>query len=63
MVQRKNLENMVTIELGTRIEAAEQILITKTLEHVKDNKAKAARLLGVSRKTLYDKLKCYEAKY
>ncbi len=60
MVQRKPVAPTVTIELGTTVENAERMLITRTLEHVNDNKAKAARLLGVSRKTLYDKLKAYD---
>jgi len=60
MVGRKIQAPIITIELGTTVDNAERLLITRTLEHVGDNKAKAARLLGVSRKTLYDKLKHYE---
>jgi len=38
---------------------AEKELILKTLEHAGNNKAEAARQLGVDVKTIYNKLKTY----
>jgi len=38
------------------VEEAEKKLILETLASVGNNKAKAARILGVSRKTLHNKL-------
>jgi len=46
----------VTLPVGTSVEEAERQLILKTLEHTGDNKTRAAKLLGFSLKTLYNKL-------
>jgi DNA-binding NtrC family response regulator len=45
---------------GTSIREAERQLIMVTLEQCEGNKRLAAESLGVSLKTLYNKLKCYE---
>jgi DNA-binding NtrC family response regulator len=47
----------VTLAVGTTIDEAERELIAITLLHTKHNQTKAAELLGVSTKTLYNKLK------
>lgn len=39
---------------------AEYSLIVETLKKTKFNKSKAAELLGIDRKTLYNKLTAYE---
>ena len=49
----------ITVPFGTSIADAERLLILHTLEKVGDNKSKAARILGMSRKALYDKLRLY----
>jgi two-component system response regulator HydG len=44
---------------ATTVADAEKELILKTLEHAGNNKAEAARQLGVDVKTIYNKLKTY----
>jgi DNA-binding NtrC family response regulator len=46
----------ISIPIGSSVEEAEKKLILETLASVGNNKAKAARILGVSRKTLHNKL-------
>ena len=41
---------------GMTVETAERRLIQMTLEHTKDNKTRAAEILGISLKTLHNKL-------
>src|SRR6185437_8406209 len=49
------------IPVGYTIEQAERALIELTLEHTKHNKTRAAEILGISQKTLFNKLKEYGA--
>jgi transcriptional regulator with PAS, ATPase and Fis domain len=51
----------VQFRVGATVEQAERGLILKTLEHTKNNKTKAAEILGISLKTLHNKLKEYGA--
>jgi DNA-binding NtrC family response regulator len=44
---------------GTTVEEAEKMLILKTLESTSNNKTRAAEILGISLKTLHNKLKEY----
>ena len=46
----------VSLEAGMTVEAAERKLILMTLEHTHDNKTRAAEILGISLKTLHNKL-------
>jgi DNA-binding NtrC family response regulator len=46
--------------VGTTVEAAERELILQTLAATNQNKTRAAELLGISLKTLHNKLKEYE---
>jgi len=50
----------VSFDLKDAASQAEYETIINVLKHVKFNKAKAARLLNIDRKTLYNKLKNYE---
>lgn len=51
----------IQIAVGTTIEQAEKSLILMTLAHTKNNKTRAAEILGISLKTLFNKLKEYGA--
>jgi DNA-binding NtrC family response regulator len=51
----------LTFDVGTSIAAAEKEIILATLEHHGGNKREAAKVLGVSLKTLYNRLKEYSA--
>lgn len=50
----------ISIPIGCSVEEAEKKLILETLASVGNNKAKAARILGVSRKTLHNKLNSFK---
>jgi len=52
----------VQFTIGTTVEEAEKGLILRTLEHTKNNKTRAAEILGISLKTLHNKLKEYGSK-
>ena len=47
------------IHVGMSLEDAEMKLVTMTLSSVGGNKLKAASILGISRRSIYDKLKKY----
>ena len=51
--------NSVRVEVGTTVDEAERRLILKTLESTNNNKTRAAEILGISLKTLHNKLKEY----
>jgi DNA-binding NtrC family response regulator len=49
----------VRLGVGTTVGEAEKLLILKTLEATSNNKTRAAEILGISLKTLHNKLKEY----
>ena len=49
----------IRLEVGTTVEEAEKMLIVKTLAATNNNKTRAAEILGISLKTLHNKLKEY----
>jgi transcriptional regulator with PAS, ATPase and Fis domain len=51
--------NSVQVKVGTTVDEAERQLILKTLVATHNNKTKAAEILGISSKTLQNKLKEY----
>jgi len=53
--------NAVRLGVGTTVDEAERLLILKTLEATHNNKTRAAEILGISLKTLHNKLKEYGA--
>ncbi len=56
----ENGSDDVVLQPGQTIEDAERELIRLTLDHVQGNRTRAAKLLGISRKSLYNKIKLYE---
>src|SRR6266567_2114071 len=52
-------EGVVPVRVGTTVGEAERLLIVRTLESTGQNKTRAAEILGVSLKTLHNKLKEY----
>jgi two-component system response regulator HydG len=48
------------IAFGKTVEDVERELIMTTLEHLKGDKRSAAEILGISLKTLYNRLNAYE---
>jgi DNA-binding NtrC family response regulator len=50
------LQPRLELAPGTTVEEAERKLIQMTLEHTRDNKTRAAEILGISLKTLHNKL-------
>ena len=54
--QRASPPPQVALGPGVTVEEAERRLILMTLEHTRDNKTRAAEILGISLKTLHNKL-------
>lgn len=52
---------VVPVQVGATVDEAERLLILRTLEATGQNKTRAAEILGVSLKTLHNKLKIYGA--
>ena len=53
------IEELFTQEPGHVFAAAERLLVTKALELARHNQVQAARLLGISRNVLRDRMKRY----
>jgi len=51
--------SMIQMRIGSTVDEAERVLILRTLESMGQNKTRAAEILGVSLKTLHNKLKEY----
>ncbi len=52
-------QDELTFRIGTTVDDAEKALILRTLEYTHNNKTRAAEILGISLKTLHNKLKEY----
>ncbi|MBA2705667.1 MAG: sigma-54-dependent Fis family transcriptional regulator [Blastocatellia bacterium] len=57
--ERSRNEDTITFPVGTPIEEVERQMIIRTLKKTKNNKTRAAELLGISLKTLHNKLNLY----
>jgi DNA-binding NtrC family response regulator len=53
--------NLLTLTLGSTVDEAEKALIEFTLGHMNNNKTQAAKVLGISLKTLHCKIKRYKS--
>ena len=54
-------EMEVRLPVGATVDEAERRLIFLTLQHTGNNKTRAAEILGISLKTLHNKLHKYHA--
>jgi transcriptional regulator with PAS, ATPase and Fis domain len=59
MTQQEKTESFVPMEQGHPFEKAEAEIVRKTLEKNRGNRVKAAEELGISRATLWRKIKRY----
>lgn len=59
VVVAADADNAIHVEVGSTVAQAEKALILKTLESNGNNKTRAAETLGISLKTLHNKLKEY----
>lgn len=50
-------DDLIQIKVGTKLSEVEQEAIERTLESVNGNKSKAARILGISERNIYYKMK------
>jgi len=58
---REDVSSQISLEVGTSMYEAEKQLILKTLQEVGGNKSKAAEILGLTVKTIRNKLRQYQA--
>jgi DNA-binding NtrC family response regulator len=56
---RVRSDDTLTIPIGTPLEEMERHMILRTLQKTQNNKTRAAALLGISLKTLHNKLRLY----
>jgi DNA-binding NtrC family response regulator len=56
---QQNHMPQVSIQLGSSLEEAEKKMIARTLEWTNNNRQRAAAILGISRRTLYNKISRY----
>ena len=58
--QSEHSASHLDLEVGLSLAEIEKESIRATLKHVKNNKAKAAKILGVSKRTIFRKIKEYD---
>jgi DNA-binding NtrC family response regulator len=57
----RHVDGMLTIAVGTPLAEAEREMIFATLQYCQGNKRRAAQILGLSLKTLYNRLAAYHS--
>jgi DNA-binding NtrC family response regulator len=50
----------LTVKIGMSIAAVEKELIRRTMEYTRGNRTRASQILGISRRSLYDKIKRHQ---
>lgn len=59
-IRRSRSEDInVTLRVGTTLEEAQKELIRRTLEHTGYNRSRTSEILGISRRSLYNKIQRY----
>ena len=56
---KKETDSRIVVEIGSTMDDVEKRMITETLSYTSGDKKHAAEILGITRKTLYRKLKGY----
>ena len=56
---KKETDSRIVVEIGSTMDDVEKRMITETLSYTRGDKKHAAEILGITRKTLYRKLKGY----
>ena len=56
---KKETDSRIVVEIGSTMDEVEKRVITETLGYTRGDKKHAAEILGITRKTLYRKLKVY----
>src|SRR5205807_1323053 len=54
-------DNVLQIPVGAKLSTVEQAYLELTLKHTRNNKKRAAELLGLCLRTLHNKLRLYES--
>jgi len=54
-------DNVLQVPVGSRMADVEEAYVRLTLKHTRNNKTRAAELLGLSLRTLHNKLRSYES--
>ncbi|HET6371094.1 MAG TPA: helix-turn-helix domain-containing protein, partial [Nitrospiria bacterium] len=54
--QKSAPNNKIVFDVGTSLDDAEKTLIIRTLKDRKGNKTETAKILGISRRSLYNKI-------
>jgi len=62
VVPEATAENVLKVPAGSRMVDVEEAYVRLTLKHTRNNKTRAAELLGLSLRTLHNKLRSYESK-
>jgi DNA-binding NtrC family response regulator len=60
LTQNKIGTDLITFRAGTPLSEVEKVMILQTLQAVNGNKLKAAEILGITRRSLYNKLETYQ---
>jgi transcriptional regulator of acetoin/glycerol metabolism len=57
--QNSVASDIVLLHVGMTLRQSEELLVAATLQHTRGNVRNAARILGIDRSTLYQKMRLY----